>query len=136
MQYDVNDVVRIQVARDEPFMCDHYPLMAGRLPDGRESYVFDLDGEDELWYEGSGPTPEEARFLRRSSEGNLILASPSPSDKLSLWVLRYDPDAYMHCEYYTDEMKMADVGRDPTGPFSWKFNRYLPAFYSAQYNTE
>ena len=137
MQFDWYDVMRIQVARDKPLsMCGHHPLVAGRQADGRLSYVFELYPEDDLWYPGSGPTAEEARFLQRSPEANFILASPSLSDKLSIYVLRYDLSAYMDCVYYVDKMRIEDTGMDAMGPFSWRFRRYLPAFSDTHTNPE
>lgn len=126
MQFDANDVMAIEVPRDAPLpMSDHHPLVAGRLSDGRQSYAFILHAEGGLTYDGSGPSPEEARFLRKNLDGNLILASPSPSDEFFVWVLRYDPDAYMHNKYYADMARAENSGMDSTGPFSWKFQRYL-----------
>lgn len=137
MQFDRNDVMHIEVPRDKSFkaMSDHHPVVAGRLPDGRQSYIFDLVG-DGLQYVGFGPTPEEACFLQRSLDEKLILASPSPSDTVFVRVLRYDPDAYMHCDYYADKWQSQEAGMDSTGPFSWKFSRYLPAFYRSYGNVE
>lgn len=133
MQYDTNDVMCIEVPRDRPFaMSDHLPLVAGGLPDGRQLYNFALVAKDGLVYAGSGPTPEEARFLQRNPDRKFIFVSPSLSEMLRIWVLRYGLDAYMHCEYYVDKMRTEDVGRDPTGPFFWGFERYLPAFYPAR----
>lgn len=135
MQFDLYDVMLVTVPRDKPFvMSDHHPILAGRLPDGQETYIFDMLMEDGLTYEGSGPTPEDARFHRRGPDGNLIITSPSPSDGLRLLVLRYDPDAYMHCEYYANKMKLEGAGKDTTGPFSWKLCRYLPAFHQPDDN--
>lgn len=133
MQFDANDVMYIEVPRDRPFsMSDHLPLVAGELPDGRQLYIFTLAAKDGLVYATSGPTPEEARFIPRNPDGNFIFVSPSLSETLYMRVLRYDLNAYLHCEYYVDKMRTEDVGKDPTGPFFWGFQRYLPAFYSAR----
>lgn len=122
MQYDPSDVMRIEAPRNRPFpMSNNHPLLAGRLLDGRRSYVFDLHTKDGLEYEGSGPTPEEARFLKQDM--SLHSAGPSLSDRLYVRVLRYDPDAYMHCEYHADKLRTQNIGIDPTGPFSWVFER-------------
>lgn len=136
MQFDENDVIKIEVSRDEPFaMSDHHPLIAGRLADGSEAYLFDLFGEDGLWYAGSGPTPE-TRFLLRRPDENLIFTGSSPSGALFVWVLRYDPDTYIHCEYYAYKMRSEEAEMDPTGPFSWILRRYLPAFFQAHVSPE
>lgn len=120
----------IEVSREESFaMSNHHPLVAGRLRDGRPSYIYELDEEDRLVYYGSGPTPEEARFLRRRLDGNLLLDSPSPSGALFARVLRYDPDVCMRCNSYADKWGVDNGGMDSTGPFSWNLHRYLPAFY-------
>lgn len=136
MAYDKYDVMRIEVPRDGSFaMTEHHPLVAGRLPDGRISYVFGLSGEDGLVYAGSGPSLEETRFLQRTSDkSDLIRASPSPSARLYLDVLRYDPDSYMECGYYADKMQSKEAGMDSTDPFSWRFYRYLPAIYHTHTN--
>lgn len=128
MEVDLCDVVRIEVPRGVPFaMSDHHPLIAGRLPDGRLSYIFLFVKEDGLVYEGSGPTPEEAHALQ-SSDGSLPVITPSDAAKVYVRVLRYNPDSYVHCEYYASKMRSEDVGMEPPGPFSWKLQDYLPAF--------
>lgn len=101
-------------------MSDHHPLVAGRLPDGRTSYIFLLTKMDGLSYLGSGTIPEKSRSLERKVDGSFTLIKPSPSIDLYLRVLRYDPDAYMHCEYYANKMRPENIGLDPTGPFSWR----------------
>lgn len=137
MRHDKNDLMWIGISRDEPFvMDDHYPLIAGRLPDGRSLYAFQLYEEDEVHYLGTGPTPEEVRFLQRKSDGNHILAGPSPSGELSVQVLRYDPDAYILCDHYADKMRSEEVRMDPTGPFSWKLHGCLPAVDKAHASIE
>lgn len=139
MQFDGNDVMRIEVSRDGSFaMSDHYPLVTGIFPDGRRSYIFLLERKDGLAYYGTGHTPEEACFLQRGSDGKLTLANASPSDALYVYVLRYDPDAYMYCDYYEDKMRAGEVSKDLdlTEPFSWKLHRYLLAFYQAHDSPE
>lgn len=132
MQFAPSDVMRFEVPRDGFFsMSDHHPIVAGVLPDGRPSYMFGVALEDGIGYVASGPAPEELRFVRRKLDGGLVLSAPSPSSRVYAWVLRYEPDAYMHCEYYASKMRAEDVGIDSTGPFSWKLRRYLPAFYQA-----
>lgn len=130
MQFDTNDIMWIEAPRHGSFAIkDHHPLVAGRLPDGREAYIFDLNGEDKPKYYGSGPTSEEVRFMERRSGGSLIFASPCSSDELYVRVLRYDPEAYVHCEYYANKKRSEEAsGLDSTGPFSWKFVKYLPDF--------
>ena len=136
MRYDTHDVMMIEVARVKPLeMSDHHPLVASRMSDGRKSYAFAMHAKDGLWYCGSGPTPEEARFLRKSSDGSHIFIRASPSDRTFVSVLRYDPDAYMHCEYYANKLRVQSIGTDSTGPFSWKWRRYLPAYYQPVTNT-
>lgn len=128
MKFDNLDVMLVEVPRRRPFaMSDHYPVIAGRLPDGRLSYIFDWVGKERVVYEGSGPSPEESRCLKQNSDREFILAMPSPSDALYVRVLRYDPDAYMKCESYASKMRPEKARLDPSGPLFWKFRRYLPA---------
>lgn len=139
MRFDLFvDVMRIEVPRASPFeMSDHHPLVAGRLSDGRQSYIFDLCQENDLAFVGSGPTPEEACFFQRKANGNVVLNGLSATDRLYLYVLRYDLGAYMHCEYYGNKMQTGIARMDSTGPFSWTFTRYLPAFqHSLTINAE
>lgn len=129
MHFDKNDTMQIEVSRDEPLsMSNHHPLIAGTFPDRRQSYVFQLFTEGGLVYEASGPSPKEAHFMRRL-DGKLFITRSSLPDTLYIIVLRYDLGSYMHCEYYASKLRLEDAGMDPTGPFSWKFERYLPAFY-------
>lgn len=140
MRYDFNDIMRVEVPRDGPFMMsDHYPLVAGRMHDGHESYIFASYTEDNgrwHWHDASGPNPEEACFMRRRPDGELILAKPSLSERLYVQVLRYDSAAYVHCEYYANRMRTEGAGKDSTEPFCWKFEKYLPAFYRQHANPE
>lgn len=134
MQIDANDVMKIEVpcgqGRDRTFdMSDHHPLVAGRLSGGRESYIFELSKKDINGCPGSGPTPEEVRFVQRRRDRKVIFTIPSPSERLHLWVLRYDRSAYMNCEYYADKLRSEKIGVDPTGPFSWKLHRLLPTTF-------
>ena len=128
MRFDGYDImlIKISVSQDKHFaMSDHHPLVAGKLLDGRESYIFRLITENGLAYQGSGPTPKKAHFLQRSDKQVFTFIAPSPSDRLYIRVLRYDPDAYMQCKYYADKVQRGEIGMNSTGPFSWKFFRNL-----------
>lgn len=129
MKYDENDVMRIEVTRKrKSAMINYHPIVAGTLSDGRRSYIFDLDKDDGTSYLGSGSTPRETRFLQRSN-GNLMPTDPSSSDRLYVWVLRYNPDSYMYSNYYVNKLRPEITGLNQTGPFSWKFLDHLPASY-------
>lgn len=136
MQFHNNDVMRIEVPSSPFAMSDHHPLVSGTLSDGRQCYIFESVSKDASVCTGSGPTPGEMHFVRRASDEKNILTSPSPSDRLYLRVLRYNLDTYLLCNYYADTAELGDVGSDPTGPFSWKLRRYLPAFYRVLHDIE
>ena len=126
MNYDANDIMRIEVSQGKPFAVhNHRPLIAGNLRDGRQSYIFYFIGRDGLGCTGSGPTPEEARFLKTEADGKLTLSSPSPSDRLYIRVLRCDKEAYTNCEYYANKAKRRKIRMDPTGPYFWKLRKRL-----------
>lgn len=69
----------------------------------------------------------EARFLRRLEvKGTFGLTGIEESDvAVFVLVLKYDVEAYDRCGLYAG--RYSEVGMDPTGPFSWKFVRKLPA---------
>lgn len=132
MPFDSHDVMDIEVPCEEAIelFANHYPLTAGRLRNGRQSFIFLFKSmEDDFMYAGSGPSPKESHFFKRGPDGCITIIRPSPSDRLSVMVLRYDLDAYKHCEYYAKMIESDEVKMDPTGPYSWEFSRYLPAYY-------
>lgn len=127
MAFNDLGIMSIEISRDSPLAGENnHLLIAGRLPDGRQSYVYDVSDQDGLSYVGHGPTPEEIRFLKRQPDGSLITTSPCPTDRIYARVLRYDLHAYMKCEFYANKMQSGELGMDPTGPFSWKVRRILP----------
>lgn len=128
MQYGRFDLIRIELPRHAPLgVNDHHLLSAGFRSDGRRSYIFWSRGYDGLWYTGDGPSADELYFIKRSSDAALRFSVSRSSDIVCMCALRYDADAYVRCEYYRRKQEQEEVGMDPTGPFSWKFNRYLPS---------
>lgn len=128
VDFDPIDLLPIRLTQETGIsLKEHHPFLAGYTPDGRPSYVFWLRDQHDILHYGCGPTVREARFLRQLEvKGAFGLTGIVESDvAVFVLVLKYDVEAYDRCGLYADRYSKA--GMDPTGPFSWKFVRKLPA---------
>lgn len=125
MEIDLNDLVWIEVTSGEELVASgSTPVVVGIMSDNRPSYLFNWKDKDNRWYDGFGPSREEAMFLVSDPDGQLMFRSPDPGDRVCLYALRYDEDQYVQCEHYVDRMRSVS-GVDWTGPFCWEFVEWM-----------
>ena len=124
---DPSDTISLMITQKTKIGYDkHHAFFAGITKSGRRAYVFSVRDQNDLEFFGHGPTVRQAHFFRRDDTGAHVITGPFCSDKdFFVPVLRYDPDAYYHCLHYATKRDTDKVRIDPTGPFFWKFNKFL-----------
>lgn len=83
------------------------PILAGRYQDGTEAFM--AGG----WFQPATCTPLSNRI------------EPRHDATAWFWVLRYAPETYSRRYGPDDFIARREGGIDATGPYSWKFNRYV-----------
>lgn len=124
---DSRDVLLLSMSEGTslPVSRDLIPVFAGRKPNGQKLFVAYSSNSFEscnlstiITYENIKPTCRQ--YTVDDGEGRRVRGS------VRLPILRHSPRGYSR-RYGSDEFMVGeDDGLDATGPYSWKFHRYIP----------
>lgn len=128
LRYVARDTTAICIDKASTFLQHgHYPLVAGRTPDGELLYLAKISARKKQHYLAipNGIRQQKIKLKVHYADGTEKSATSSIIDgSMKIPVLAYDPESYKSSGYYASRREFSG-GMDATGPFSWKFNRKL-----------